>query len=613
MWARRCGCPALWPSRIKVFLLGIFGSGFIYSVFQYLASASVDYLDFESPARMDIDCKLPGTDCMDSLDPIQCMRGDYSTRWWAGVHLEDGCPAWPSSIRGQTCKNVRLPLSSISGDLARLHTINSDMNPFTLWSILFLVLTSLLGTSILIHDLALLQEFSRRKILDFPSLRKEVLSARLAPKSIMCFKKFFAQIQCRHHMQNLWARSRVLWFLLVVPWAFFQAVAFMVVAYPFALVVCCRHPIQMSRIMVFLSGTYVMLWSLVFIVVAGFLDARHYAVLWGEAVPGRTSCICLCEFPLNRHVFVRIVLLGVGVFAQSFALTFRALRGLRRQQWANLFSVLYAVPIEAFPVVWERSGGGPIRGRAEGEPVQGEPAFDPFCLMDEQPESARTRALLQPSNQTPAQQERWRHQELRGENIDADIGCCGFPLAPVRHDADDETMPVSPNGAYGRGAVGNIMLDLDGIGDEPPTAGPIELPTRIGRSCKPESPDADGTKATGLPKDGPADDGDLVEKGPGARNVISEDQFLEDDLDAALEYREYKAMSEDSINSPRPQDGGLEVLPVCAPGPPAPDASPPLPPQSSPPPPPPLGDAGMSAASMPSTMTPAVLGATYLE
>lgn len=610
MWARRCGCPPLWPSRVKVFFLGIFGSAFIYSVFQYLASASVDYLDFESPARMDIDCKLPGPGCTEALDPIECMRGDYSTRWWAGVHLEDGCPAWPSSIRGQTCRNVRLPLSSLTGDLARLHTINSNMNPFTLWSILFLVLTSLLGTSILIHDLALLQEVSRRKILDFPSLRKEVLNARLAPRSILCFKRFFASIQCRHHMQRLWARSRVVWVLLVLPWAVFQAVAFMVVAYPFALVVCCRHPIQMSRIMVFLSGTYVMLWSLVFIIVAGFLDARMYAVLWGEAVPGRTSCICLCEFPLNRHVFVRIVILGVGVFAQSFALTFRALRGLRRQQWANLFSVLYAVPIEAFPVVWERPDGGPIRFRSEGEPVQGEPAFDPFCLMDEQPESARTRALLQPGQQTPEQQERWRHQELRGESADTDIGCCGFPLAPLRRDVDDEKMPaVSPNGAYGRGVVGNIMLDLESIigGEEASvgTMGRPEVRTHMGSSCIPESPDAiSGTKAGALTKDDSADDSDLVETGPGARAIITEDQALEDDLDAALEYREYKAMSE-------PEDAGLELPPVCAPGPLAPDASPPPPrtPHSPPPPPPPIGEAGVSSAIPP----PAVLGATCLE
>ena len=57
----------------------------------------------------------------------------------------------------------------------------------------------------------------------------------------------------------------------------------------------------------------------------------------------------------------------------SINLTLRALKGLRRAQWANMpeprhgrqtrersyfeqprFSVLYSVPVEAFPVVWER-------------------------------------------------------------------------------------------------------------------------------------------------------------------------------------------------------------------------------------------------------------------
>ena len=37
-----------------------------------------------------------------------------------------------------------------------------------------------------------------------------------------------------------------------------------------------------------------------------------------------------------------------------------------------------------------------MRWRTEGEAVQSEPAFDPFCLMDEQPESAWTRAIIAP-------------------------------------------------------------------------------------------------------------------------------------------------------------------------------------------------------------------------
>ena len=44
------------------------------------------------------------------------------------------------------------------------------------------------------------------------------------------------------------------------------------------------------------------------------------------------------------------------------------------------------------------------------EPVQGEPAFDPFALMDEQPESGRSRVKLVPvelSENDPLREECW--------------------------------------------------------------------------------------------------------------------------------------------------------------------------------------------------------------
>merc|ERR1719429_488798 len=111
------------------------------------------------------------------------------------------------------------------------------------------------------------------------------------------------------------------------------------------------------------------------------------------------DCICFCEHPLNTTTFGRLITLGVIMVSSSFAVTLRALKGLRHARWANLLSVLYPVPIEVFPVEWSRpreAGGGPIEHRSEGTPVQGEPAFDPFCLMDEQTESGRTRLGITP-------------------------------------------------------------------------------------------------------------------------------------------------------------------------------------------------------------------------
>merc|ERR1712190_374816 len=119
----------------------------------------------------------------------------------------------------------------------------------------------------------------------------------------------------------------------------------------------------------------------------------------------------MCEYPLRPSAYLTVIFGTLAVILQSSALGLRALKGLRRSEWANLVSVTYIVPIEAFPVEWDRpaeSGGGPIALRAPGEPVQDEPAFDPFCLMDEQPESGRLRPLLAPTRQPAGH---WTRQE----------------------------------------------------------------------------------------------------------------------------------------------------------------------------------------------------------
>ncbi|CAE7704689.1 unnamed protein product [Symbiodinium pilosum] len=227
----------------------------------------------------------------------------------------------------------------------------------------------------------------------------------------------------------IWLSDVMLLFTEVMLWSLFQAVAFMVVMYPFSLLVCVYAPVKMSRIMVFLSSILCAMWAVVFVVFTSLVDTHAYAVLWGVSEPGAsTSCLCLCEFPLSRPVVLRIVVLGIGVCWHSINLTLRALKGLRRAQWANMFSVLYSVPVEAFPVVWERpqeAGGGPVKWRTEGEAMQSEPAFDPFCLMDEQPESAWTRAIIAP---VPVKDDsRLTVWEPYLGTLDMEIGWCGFP------------------------------------------------------------------------------------------------------------------------------------------------------------------------------------------
>jgi len=405
---------------------------FILSVYQYLRGANVEYLDLEAPANKDIVCKLPRDECRDAKHPVTCMVLLEDTRFWRGMNLSDPCPALPSSLSGQSCRNPTLPLSSIMGDLASLRTVNNTMNPFKLWSVLFLVLMSLLSLCIVIHDLALLEERLRPRILSLPNMRYGM------PLLWKCLKS----CRCRRPRNALWRFSRVLWVLVVPFWALFQAVAFMGLVYPFSLLMFVVAPVAMSRVMVFLSAILCMMWSIVFVIVMGLFDAQVYAVLWAVPEPvSNQTCLCLCQYPLTRSVVIRVILLGVGVCWHSFNLTLRALKGLRRGQWANMFSVLYAVPVEVFPVVWHRpedEGGGPVRGRKEGEPVQDEPAFDPFCLMDEQPRSAWTRALILPVALTEQQRMGW---EPYTGTLDTKIGCCGFPT-PYNSGGNDE--PSSP-------------------------------------------------------------------------------------------------------------------------------------------------------------------------
>merc|ERR1719291_347023 len=112
------------------------------------------------------------------------------------------------------------------------------------------------------------------------------------------------------------------------------------------------------------------------------------------------------------------------------------------------------MPIEVFPVSWDRpeeKGGGPIQRRCPEEPVQGEPAFDPFALMDEQPESWRTTIQLKPTllPRAEAFREDWNvHAKNDG---DRHIMCCGFP--GFEEDQRQET--GEDNGGESEGSSGS--------------------------------------------------------------------------------------------------------------------------------------------------------------
>mmetsp|Transcript_18998 Transcript_18998/g.44332 ORF Transcript_18998/g.44332 Transcript_18998/m.44332 type:complete len:785 (+) Transcript_18998:63-2417(+) len=433
MWLRKCGVPALWPSRIKVLITGILLCLFIFNFVMYMWQADVTYLNLQKPKQDPIVCRMPLEECWNVSSPVECIQNRHV---WVGqaIDLSDVLPNECHGVSMDQCSTVRLPISAISGDLARLWTVGRIFNPLQTWAILFLTLMLILCVALLVHDLALLQEECRPHILSLKA------ATRSAPKLWACIK--------RAHCRKLFSRLRkthwACWLICFPFMMIWQAVLFMTLAYPMILLfsLFIIGPIRMARILVFLSSAFTCLWGVVFLIELLAAEADEYfAVLWTSDAIATLGCICFCEYRLQLVVVERLTFSCVFVILGSFSVFFRALKGLRRPQWAGLFSVLYSVPINVYPVQWTRpedAGGGPIYRREVGEPVQGEPAFDPFCLMDEQPESAKTRVVLFPTTVEKAESLEVARDDVAMLDVDSEadkveIGCCGFPMRRKDH------------------------------------------------------------------------------------------------------------------------------------------------------------------------------------
>lgn len=410
---------------------------FIYGFVAMLNNADVEYLDVYSPLTQHVTCRMPGEDCTGKENVLPCLIQKHEL--FGVMRLETALPFDCPTQSSETCSNASLPLTVVQRDLGRLHTVRGWVNPLKAWAWLFAALFFCLWISIGVHDLTLLHEDRRSGILTLQSARQEM------PHWWACI----SCLQCLGPMRFLQEECWRLWLVLLPVWTIYRAAAFPTMTYPVSLLFSLFAPLRMSRIMVAFAGILGLIWSAVFTVVTLASAPGMYAVFWNaQRLP--KHCVCFCEFPLRAAVSNRLVMLGLVVCIGSFSIAFRALKGLRRANWGNLFSVLYTVPVEAFPVVWERpreAGGGPICFRSPGEAVQSEPAFDPFCLMDEQPESGSTGVVLRPVPQTQVRVERWSETE---EADMVDIGCCGFPQAArrgkVRPQGKPREVPVSVAG-----------------------------------------------------------------------------------------------------------------------------------------------------------------------
>lgn len=485
-------------------------TAFLYQFFKFLIDADADYLDLKNPAYSSISCGSPDADCQGSEDPRSCMLSEHD-RFWAGLNLSE---ALPSSCdlppyTSEQCANVSLPLTAYHGDLGRLFTIERLFNPLRAWTALWGVITLLMIGMILWHDMLLL----------FPEYRPQILTRTALRDEFPTLSKCIRWIEFRDVMCTIKKKVIGVWVVLLpcqVAWTF---CIYVIAMYPLLLISFLRYPRKLSRIMVFHTGILSICWSLICVVYTAFIDNSDieatdlYTIFWNRKSI-QATCVCYCQYPLKGEVVTQVVLLSSLTCICSFGIAFRALKGLRLSNWASLLSVTYVVPIESFPVRWERpvqekkvevtapegvamlglgplhsrvvegqggwlvehlekdswaeeagiregdelvalndqsvsrvggddlrpegkrplalrfvrrTGGGPIRFRTPGEDVQGEPAFDPFCLMDEQPESCMQAVHLVPAGQSEMQRARWCPKGAADGQGVMEIGCCGFP------------------------------------------------------------------------------------------------------------------------------------------------------------------------------------------
>eukprot|EP00435_Cladocopium_sp_Y103_P015937 s2165_g3.t3 len=222
---------------------------------------------------------------------------------------------------------------------------------------------------------------------------------------------------------------------------------------PVCVALFLMHPIRLSRAAVFVQSLVCAVYSLAFFIQLMVWSLhRHwrpwYALTWlvrgtvatEHPLAEKVDCLCGCEYSVSNHALFQLIVISITGLVKSLTVAFRCIKGLRRSQWANLISVLFSVPINVYPVTWASlpDAHWPEMCDEDSE-TQGERAFDPFVLMDEQLNSKSLRlqvAAVQTSCGSP------RAGDLTPREADT-IGCCGFPYARKRVDLTDSS-PETP-------------------------------------------------------------------------------------------------------------------------------------------------------------------------
>lgn len=461
MWARRCGAPRRCPSRVKVIIFSFFSGTVGLSIYTYMATSNVSYLDLKEPASAEVLCltEWPLRAAASPWAALQHWLNDESAIVLEPEELLVHARCEVPSMVHASCRTVAAPIVDMTRPLALAMggPPESQYDVLGTWAHLFLAITFCIWIGMLTHDLALIGQGQRDFILDVSGVNEHCPVIRSVWRCLAGYRTL--QRLVSQEQPGVRATGISLAALLAPALLAWNLVVFLFVVVPLLLLAFARFPIRMSRAWVFIVSIACSIYGFALAIhqVVYMVDSDRrprYAVTWQPMLTAATTdstgegtlseCICGCDYPISMTVLIYLTIIGVGTSIRSIFVAVRCLKGLRRSQWANLLSVLFPVPVTVYTVDWKQKNGQPIRFRTEDIAVQEEVAFDPFAMMDEQLDSAYTTVHLRPEpvhtwERAPTGELTLvrPHRKLEMPSIPAPykvqvmeseyVGCCGFP------------------------------------------------------------------------------------------------------------------------------------------------------------------------------------------
>jgi len=401
---------------VKVIIFSLFSGTIGLSIYMYMAGSNISYLDLASPASEEVKCLA---DWPLRSHAISWSRPEEWLSWWAKrVDHEELLNTQTCHVPGvdrTPCRTVLAPVDDMKRPLAlavgQLDDVGTRYDVLGLWARFFLLITFFIWIGMTTHDLALIGPVEKDFILDVAGVNSYCPVIRSVWRCLAGYRPLVRLVSKEQWCVRM--LGLVLAIILAPILVVWNVVVFNFVIVPLLLLAFVRYPIRMSRAWVFIVCLACSIYGFALtglqVVFMAYPSRRpRYAVTWQPETSLATSpagnltsiasgsCTCGCEYPVSLGVCANLTVVGVATALKSLFVALRCLKGLRRSQWANLLSVVFPIPVTVYNVEWRQPNGQPIKFRQEGVYVQEEIAFDPFAMMDEQPDSAFTTVHLRP-------------------------------------------------------------------------------------------------------------------------------------------------------------------------------------------------------------------------